>query len=208
MVGTPTEASPGGSSNQPNMLGAGAARRDAKLMESAKLKMEDWSWGAPLEPLECSVDPSMDSSYDPSLETSSGSSLGSTVESPLEGNSPFVEVPILRDNAAFYLEIEGKPMAQQAPFNAFGPLTHRAMSTLWTLLGREVHDPHLWLANYLAGSKVDKHGRSLNLRAFTKVYLKHYKEEHGVTRCLTSKERKAIAWRLRKQLWGLVKPGW
>ena len=74
-------------------------------------------------------------------------------------------------------------------------------------MGRQVDDPDVWLAEFLASSRVDKRGRSLTLRAFTRVYNRLYKEENGIEGDLPSKDRKYIAWRIRVQLLGWVRPG-
>lgn len=89
----------------------------------------------------------------------------------------------------------------------FTTLTNKTKFSLWNKYGREHGDPNIWLAQFLSYTPVDKNGRSLALREFSTTYLAHYKEEHGITRHLTSKERKDIAHNIKWQLHGWVKPG-
>src|SRR5450759_2425368 len=96
---------------------------------------------------------------------------------------------------------------RELPSLFYGPLMHRTKFELWNYHGREYPDADIWLAQYLARSKVSKSGKSAKLRAFTKVYLKIYKETNRIFDKLTNTERAHISNTLARNLKSWVTPG-
>jgi hypothetical protein len=101
---------------------------------------------------------------------------------------------------------------RELPRHDFCLLTHKVKFFLWNQHGRQMHgrqveDPDVWLAEFLATSRVDKGGRSMALRAFTRVFNKFFKEEEGIEGTLTFKDRRLITWFLKVELKGWVRPG-